>query len=88
MKGIDATNMLQLCTANFLYPWFSINLKWWSSSLRLHQVFPTSFFPNSTDPWSQLQKGRTILIMRTVYLILKMKMAFIFDRMRRKMYIS
>ena len=33
--------MLQLYTANFLYPWFLINLKWWSSSFRLHQVFPT-----------------------------------------------
>ena len=27
-------------SANFLYPWLLINLTWWSSSLRLHQVCP------------------------------------------------
>ena len=36
-----ATNRLKLYTANFLYPWFLINLKWRSSSFRLHQVFTT-----------------------------------------------
>ena len=58
--------MLQLYTANFLYPRFLINLKWRSSSFRLHQVFPTlidgpnDIFPNSTGPWPGLQKGRKI----------------------------
>ena len=49
----------------FLYPWFLISLKLRSSSFRLHQAFSTLmvqmlFFPNSTNPWPQLQKGRKI----------------------------
>ena len=32
--------MLQRYTANFLYPWFLTNLKLWSNSGRLHQIFP------------------------------------------------
>ena len=41
MRAIRATNMLQLYTANFGYPRLLINLKWWSCSFELHQVFPT-----------------------------------------------
>ena len=42
-----------------------INLKWQSSSFRLHQVFPILmvqmlFSINSTGPWPRLQKGREI----------------------------
>ena len=37
----EATNMLQLYNANFLNPWFSINLKLRSRSFRLRQVFQT-----------------------------------------------
>ena len=44
---------------------FLIHLKWQSSSLRPHQIFlnfgdPNAFFPNSTGPWPQHQKGRKI----------------------------
>ena len=65
--AIEAINMLQLCTANFLYPWFLINLKLRSSSFRLHQDFSTLmdqmlFFPNSTGHWPQLQKGGYIYL--------------------------
>ena len=46
--AIKATNMLQLTLLNFY-----MVLKWWSSSLRMHQVFPILmvqmlFSPNST----------------------------------------
>ena len=46
--------MLQLYTANFCYPWFLINLKWWSSSFGLHQVFPNFDGPNDI---SQIQQA-------------------------------
>ena len=60
MRGFKATNMLQLYiydTASYI--WF--HLEWWSSSFRLHQIFPIlivqiHFFPNSTGTWPQLQK--------------------------------
>ena len=46
MSFYDGQLKQQLCYSftlliNFLYPWFLINLKWWSSSFRQHQVFPT-----------------------------------------------
>ena len=47
-----------LYTANFLYALFSIHLKWWSSSFRLHQIFQIlmiqMFFAQS--PWPDLRK--------------------------------
>ena len=60
--AIVATNVLQLYTASFLYPWFLINIK---LEVQFFLSFPNfndlnAFFPNSIGPWPQLQKHRKI----------------------------
>ena len=61
MKG-KATLLSQLHTASFL--WILINLKWQTSSFRLHQVFPISMFQmlffKFHRPLASTQKGRKI----------------------------
>ena len=40
MIAIEATHMIELYIANFLYAMVLVHLKWRSGSFRLHQVFP------------------------------------------------
>ena len=48
---------------SYIHGWFLINYKWQPSSLRINQVYPTSFFPNFTGPWPQIMKGRKIPVL-------------------------
>ena len=75
---IKGSIMLQLYTSNFWYPWFSINLKWQSRNLKLHQVSQLwwskcFFFTSSTGPWPRRQNWK--ILASIIWFVMRIKMS-------------